>query len=57
MLLRNKMIDALHNCDATDPAWNNGKGLFLIDGFPRKTDQMVLFEETVSEGLDFFLYY
>ncbi len=29
-------------------AWSNGKGRFLIDGFPRKMDQAVKFDESVS---------
>jgi len=29
------------------PGWTNGKGRFLIDGFPRKMDQALIFEETV----------
>lgn len=27
--------------------WSNGKGRFLIDGFPRKMDQALKFEEVV----------
>jgi hypothetical protein len=27
--------------------WQNGKGRFLIDGFPRKMDQAIKFDETV----------
>lgn len=29
--------------------WKDGKGLFLIDGFPRKMDQAILFDEAVSD--------
>jgi adenylate kinase family enzyme len=29
-------------------AWQNGKGRFLIDGFPRKLDQAHKFDESVS---------
>ena len=32
--------------------WANGKGRFLIDGFPRKMDQAVKFDETVRALLD-----
>lgn len=28
--------------------WTGGKGRFLIDGFPRKMDQALKFDETVS---------
>lgn len=28
--------------------WTDGKGRFLIDGFPRKMDQALKFDETVS---------
>ncbi|KAG8746932.1 hypothetical protein FRC10_003103 [Ceratobasidium sp. 414] len=28
-------------------AWENGHGLFLVDGFPRKMDQAIKFDETV----------
>lgn len=38
-LLENAITDVVKN--------NNGKGKFLIDGFPRKMDQAVKFEETV----------
>lgn len=30
--------------------WSNGKGRFLIDGFPRKMDQAIGFDETVSRA-------
>jgi len=29
------------------PGWTDGKGRFLIDGFPRKMDQALTFEQTV----------
>jgi len=29
------------------PGWTDGKGRFLVDGFPRKMDQAITFEETV----------
>lgn len=29
--------------------WEEGKGRFLIDGFPRKMDQALKFEEEVRE--------
>ena len=32
----------------THPGWKDGRGRFLIDGFPRKMDQAQKFEEDVS---------
>lgn len=29
------------------PGWTDGNGRFLIDGFPRKMDQALTFDETV----------
>lgn len=29
------------------PGWENGKGRFLIDGFPRKMDQALMFDKAV----------
>lgn len=29
-------------------AWENGHGRFLVDGFPRKMDQAIKFDETVG---------
>lgn len=53
-LLENAMRDTM----ASPPAfaegsplaaqWTGGKGRFLIDGFPRKMDQALKFDETVS---------
>ncbi|KAL4064331.1 UMP-CMP kinase [Scleroderma citrinum] len=34
----------------TSGNWSNGKGRFLIDGFPRKMDQAVAFDETVCSA-------
>lgn len=36
----------------TGTGWENGHGRFLVDGFPRKMDQALKFDETVS--LSFF---
>jgi hypothetical protein len=33
--------------------WQNGRGRFLIDGFPRKMDQAIKFDESVSIILSF----
>jgi adenylate kinase family enzyme len=33
-------------------AWENGKGRFLIDGFPRKMDQAIKFDESVGPGTE-----
>jgi len=45
-LLENAMHDALKQEKEGD-AWANGKGRFLIDGFPRKMDQAAKFDEEV----------
>ena len=46
-LLENAMKDAI-NEGKTAEGWANGMGRFLIDGFPRKMDQALKFEEVVS---------
>jgi len=45
-LLENAMTAALETKKGS-PAWSNGKGRFLIDGFPRKMDQALKFDESV----------
>lgn len=44
-LLENAMTAALK--EKTGEGWTEGRGRFLIDGFPRKMDQALKFEETV----------
>ncbi|KDR81358.1 hypothetical protein GALMADRAFT_239211 [Galerina marginata CBS 339.88] len=44
-LLENAMAAALK--EKTGEGWADGKGRFLIDGFPRKMDQALKFDETV----------
>ena len=46
-LLENAMRAALEENREGD-GWQNGKGRFLVDGFPRKMDQAVKFDEDVS---------
>lgn len=56
-LLRNAMKQALdaqgktlsgHDVPQSHKSkWTDGKGRFLIDGFPRKMDQAIIFDETV----------
>ncbi|KZV61872.1 UMP-CMP kinase [Peniophora sp. CONT] len=47
-LLANAMTDALSTRSAQNQVgWENGKGRFLIDGFPRKMDQAEKFEQSV----------
>jgi adenylate kinase family enzyme len=46
-LLENAMRDALSEGRSRE-GWGDGKGRFLIDGFPRKMDQALKFEEDVS---------
>ncbi|EAU88288.2 UMP-CMP kinase [Coprinopsis cinerea okayama7 len=45
-LLENAMKAALENPPQGD-GWSEGRGRFLIDGFPRKMDQALKFDETV----------
>jgi UMP-CMP kinase len=48
-LLENAMNDAL-KAGRTREGWADGRGRFLIDGFPRKMDQAVKFEEDVCKS-------
>lgn len=50
-LLENAMRARLEKASGTE--WEDGQGRFLIDGFPRKMDQALKFEEDV--GLFSFL--
>lgn len=45
-LLENAMSAVLKERTSGD-GWTNGRGRFLIDGFPRKMDQALKFDETV----------
>ena len=45
-LLENAMRSELEKNNGD--GWKNGKGRFLIDGFPRKMDQALKFEEDVG---------
>ena len=50
-LLENAMAETLKEKDAlAEPGigWGQGKGRFLIDGFPRKMDQALKFDKDVS---------
>ena len=46
-LLENAMRATLEE-GRTGDGWADGKGRFLIDGFPRKMDQALKFDEDVS---------
>ena len=47
-LLRNAIKHALDaRSNDNSEAWGDGRGRFLIDGFPRKLDQSEKFEATV----------
>jgi len=48
-LLENAMVKALQPNDNGE-VWGKGKGVFLIDGFPRKMDQALKFEEDVCHS-------
>jgi len=51
-LLENAIRDALLNpppeTKVAPDAWVDGRGRFLVDGFPRKMDQAIMFDEEVS---------
>jgi UMP-CMP kinase len=46
-LLENALKAAMGE-SRSEEGWGNGHGRFLIDGFPRKMDQAVKFDETAS---------
>jgi len=46
-LLQNAMEASLQEGRPGD-GWANGKGRFLVDGFPRKMDQALKFDEEVQ---------
>jgi len=48
-LLENAMREALSE-NREGEGWKDGRGRFLIDGFPRKMDQAVKFDEEVVES-------
>ncbi|ADV23163.1 UMP-CMP kinase [Cryptococcus gattii E566] len=48
-LLENAMTETLSTPPST-PGWSNGFGRFLIDGFPRKMDQALKFDESVCKS-------
>ena len=47
-LLENAMAAAMNEAREGE-GWQDGKGRFLIDGFPRKMDQALKFDESVCE--------
>ena len=47
-LLENAMREALEDSNRQGEGWGEGRGRFLIDGFPRKMDQALKFDETVG---------
>lgn len=49
-LLQNAMADAIKT--KSGPEWTDGRGRFLVDGFPRKMDQALKFEQEVRVGVD-----
>lgn len=54
-LLENAMREAMQSSDSKYDAWQDGKGRFLIDGFPRQMDQALEFEKVVSLLLNYFI--
>ena len=52
-LLENAMHAALEEHKGkTEHGWGDGKGRFLVDGFPRKMDQALIFDQTVGTLLN-----
>ena len=55
-LLENAMREALETRkDSGADGWTDGRGRFLIDGFPRKMDQALKFDEDVRIPLHFYV--
>jgi UMP-CMP kinase len=49
-LLHNAITSELEkHKDKTEHGWGDGKGRFLVDGFPRQMDQALIFDETVRD--------
>jgi len=56
-LLQNALTNELEkHKENTEHGWGDGKGRFLIDGFPRQMDQAHIFDETVCQS-KFVLFY
>jgi len=50
-LLENAMHEVLEERKGhTEHGWGDGKGRFLVDGFPRKMDQALVFDQTVCQS-------
>lgn len=47
-LLENAIRDELNKSRPGQVGWEDGRGRFLVDGFPRKMDQALKFDEDVS---------
>jgi len=46
-LLENAIADALKNATPNKAGWEDGRGRFLVDGFPRQMDQALKFDADV----------
>jgi len=46
-LLENAMREAIQKPACSANYWQNGRGRFLIDGFPRQMDQALKFDDEV----------
>jgi len=55
-LLENAIHAGLENPPSAAQGWGDGQGRFLIDGFPRKMDQAITFDEEVCPSA-FVLYF
>ena len=53
-LLENTIVNILSE-ERPGEGWTDGKGRFLVDGFPRKMDQALRFEDEVSLSLTDFM--
>ena len=51
-LLENAMKEAIDRKSGSH-GWEDGRGRFLIDGFPRKMDQALKFDEELAIGSGF----
>jgi len=49
-LLENAISENLDRPHDNDNGWEDGKGRFLVDGFPRQMDQAIQFDETVCRS-------
>jgi len=57
-LLQNAITSELEkNFEKTEHGWGEGKGRFLVDGFPRQMDQALIFDDTVCKSKFVLFFY